>query len=192
MEIYSYIVLCNTITPYGMNCKRTLIFDSFLEKFDDLQDLGAFGVMFCGGHHVFELISSVSLFAAQNPNAYFHEGYRKLKAKIDTLDSPVSKKPDTRIHPVCSAILEVYRIALLAFLETANSPFPKYDTTSMQNLQPLLDLAVQNLPRILPSNYSCILMWPIMSIGSCLIEEKQRLVISHTLIHNQYGMNITA
>lgn len=192
MEVYSYIVLCNSITPFDMNCNRTLIYDSFIQTFDDLQNLGAFGVMFSGGHHLFELISSVSLFSAQDPNVYRHEEYRKLKARIGALEFPVSKEPDTRIRPGCSATLEVCRRALLAFLETAISPFSKYDTTSMQHLQPLLDVAVLNLPQILPSNYSCILMWPIMIIGSCLMDEEQRVIISRMLLHNQYGMKNTA
>lgn len=192
MEVYSYIVLCNSITPFDMNCNRTLIYDSFLQTFDDLQDLGAFGVMFSGGHHLFELISSVSLFAAQDPNLDRHEEYRQLKASIGALESPVPKEPGIHLRPGCSATLEVCRIALLAFLETANSPFSKYDTTRMQHLQPLLDVAVLNLPQILPSNYSCILMWPVMIIGSCLMEEEQRALISHMLLHNQYGMKNTA
>lgn len=193
MELYSYIVLCNSITPFDMNCKRTLIHDSFLQNLDDLQDLGAFGVMFSGGHHIFELISSISLFAAQDPNTSDrHEEYRQLKARISALEPPVPQEPETHSRPGCSATLEVYRIALLAFLETAASPFSKYDAPRMQHLQPLFDVAVLNLPRILPSNYSCILMWPILIIGSCLIEEDQRAVISHMLLHNQYGMRNTA
>lgn len=186
MEVYSYIVLCNSITPFAMNRNRTLIYDSFLQTFDDLQDLGAFGVMFSAGHHLFELISAVSLFAAQDSNPDRHEEYRQLKARISTLESPVPNETE------CSATLEVCRIALLAFLETANSPCSKYDTTRMRHLQPLIDVAVRDLPQILPSTYSCILMWPIMIIGSCLVEEEQRAVISHMLLHNQYGMKNTA
>lgn len=192
MEVYSYIVLCNSITPFDMNCNRTLIYDPFLQTLDDLRDLGAFGVMFSCFYHLFELISSVSLFAVQSPDINRHEEHRRLKARIGALESSVPKEPDIHLHPCCSATLKVYRIALLAFLETANSPFSKYDTTRMQHLQPLLDVAVLNLPQILPSNYSCILMWPIMIIGSCLVEEEQRAVVTHMLLYNQYGMKNTA
>ncbi|KAJ5160465.1 fungal-specific transcription factor domain-containing protein [Penicillium canariense] len=65
MELYAYFVLCNGITPFGMNENRALIYDSFLQSLDDLKDFGAFGVMFGGGHGLFEIISSISLFAAQ-------------------------------------------------------------------------------------------------------------------------------
>ncbi|KAL3439964.1 fungal-specific transcription factor domain-containing protein [Aspergillus insuetus] len=192
MEVYSYIVLCNSITPFNMNCNRTLIYDSFLQTLDDLQGLGAFGVMFSGGHHLFELISSISLFAAQDAGLDRHQEYRQLKARIRALESPVREKHDDILRPGCSASFEVCRIALLVFLETASSPFFKYDTARMPHLQPLLDVAVLSLPQILPSNYSCILMWPIMIIGSCLMEADQRAVISHMLLHNQYGMKNTA
>ncbi|KAI9042924.1 uncharacterized protein KD926_004714 [Aspergillus affinis] len=164
MELYSYIVLCNSITRFDMNCNRTVTYDSFLQTFDDLQDLGAFGVMFSGGHHLFELISSVSLFAAQDPNIDRHEEYRYLKARIDVLEPPLPKEPDTHLRPGCGATLE--------------------------HLQPLLDVAVLNLPRILPSNYSCILMWPIMIIGSLWDEEhsssSRKVIVSipTSLYHN--------
>ncbi|PLB48912.1 hypothetical protein P170DRAFT_358100 [Aspergillus steynii IBT 23096] len=191
IEVYSYVVLCNSITPFNMNRNRTLIYDTFLQNLDDLQDFGAFGVMFSGGHHFFELISSISLFAARDLNTDRNEEYRQLKVRIDALRPPVPEEPETQLHPECNATLEVCRIALLAFLETAASPFSKYDTLRIQHLQPLLDVAVLNLPLILPSNYSCIIMWPVMIIGSCLIEEEQRGVISHMLLHNQYGMKNT-
>ena len=192
MELYSYIVLCNSITPFNMNCNRTLIHDSFLRKLDDLQDLGAFSVMFSGGHHFFKLISSISLLAAQDANTDRHEEYRQLKARIGALESPVPKEPEAQSRLGCSATLEVCRIALLAFLETAYSPFSKSDAPRMQHLQPLFDVAVPILPEILPSSYSCILMWPILIIGSCLVEKEQREVISHMLVHNQYRMRNTA
>lgn len=192
MEVYSYIVLCNSITPFNMNHNRTLIYDPFLQTLDDLRDLGAFGVMFSGCHHMFELISSVSLFVPQNPNTDHDEEYLQLKTRIVVLDSSAPNEPDSRLRPGCSAILEVYRIALLLFLETTNSPFSKYNTTRMQHLQPLLDTAVLKLAQILPSNHSSILMWPTMIVGSCLMEEEQRALISHMLLHNQYGMRNTA
>ena len=36
------------------------------------------------------------------------------------------------------------------------------------------------------------MMWPILIIGSCLVEKEQREVISHMLVHNQYRMRNTA
>lgn len=31
-EVYSYIVLSNSITPFDMDCNKTLVYDSFLHS----------------------------------------------------------------------------------------------------------------------------------------------------------------
>lgn len=64
MELYSYIVSSNAMTPFRMNSNRTLAHDSFLQSLDDLRDFGAFGVNLSGRHSLFELTSLLSLFAA--------------------------------------------------------------------------------------------------------------------------------
>lgn len=189
-EVYSYIVSCNSITPFNMDGNRTLVHDSSLQGFNDLENLGAFGVMFSGGHEIFELISSVSILATKEPTLYRQEEYRQLKARISTLEFP-SKETDAYLRPGCSQTLEVFRVALLAFLETIKSPFSKHDIDRIQQLQPLLDVAVLELPQLLPSKYSCIMMWPIIIIGSCLVKKDQRELVSHMLLHNQYGMKNT-
>ncbi|KAB8262252.1 fungal-specific transcription factor domain-containing protein [Aspergillus pseudonomiae] len=200
-EVYSYIVLSNSITPFNMNCNRTLIYDSFLQSLDDLRDLGAFGVMFSGFHSLFELISSISLFAGEQeaqpstgPSLPLdrYETYNQLKMRIDHLDISTIEHPDTEVLPGHSTALGVFRIALLVFLETAVSPFSKHDSMRVHHLQPLLDRAVHDLPGMLASNYSCLMMWPIMVIGSCLMKNEQRNVITHLLIHNHYLMRNTA
>ncbi|OKP10965.1 hypothetical protein PENSUB_3785 [Penicillium subrubescens] len=200
-ELYSYIVLCNTITPFGMNSNRTLTHDSFLQSLDDLQDFGAFGVMFSGGHGLFELISLISLFAASqeslpsingaaDPERY--EIYEQLKSRIINWNPQPTEYNEYELLPGCRATLEFCRQASLLFLETAMSPFSKYDTARICHLQPLLDVAISYMPQILPSKFSCIVMWPLMIIGSCLVEEDQRMAMKDALLHNQYMMRNTA
>ncbi|OGM40773.1 hypothetical protein ABOM_011131 [Aspergillus bombycis] len=200
-EVYSYIVLSNSITPFNMNGNRTLIYDSFLQSLDDLRGLGAFGVMFSGFHSLFELISCVSLFAGEQdalpstgtsipPGRY--ETYNQLKMRIGHPDLSALEHPDTEVLPGHSTALRMFRIALLVFLETAVVPFSKHDSVRVHHVQSLLDGAVHDLPGMIASNYSCLLMWPMMVIGSCLMKEEQRNVITHLLIHNHYLMKNTA
>jgi hypothetical protein len=203
MELYSYIVLCNTITPFGMNCNRTLVHDSFLQSLDDLRDLGAFGVMFGGGHSLFELISLISLFAAHKESFPLMGGdtdseryviYEQLKGRIINWNPPAMDSSGTD-HDVMSgrkATLELCRQALLIFLETAISPLSKYDSARIHHLQPLLHVAMSYLPHVVPSKFSTITMWPLMIIGSCLVEEDQRRAMKNILTHNHYMMRNTA
>jgi hypothetical protein len=205
MELYSYIVLCNTITPFGMNSKRTVIHDSFLQSLDDLRDFGAFGVMFGGGHRLFEMISSISLFAAQkgslpsmgdDTDPEPHGTYKRLKSRIINWNHPAIDSSgydyDHDLLPGRKEALELCRQALLIFLETALSPLSTYDFARIFHLQPLLDVAMSYLPQLVPSKFSCITMWPLMIIGSCLVEEDQRRTLKDILSHNHYMMRNTA
>ncbi|KAL5358952.1 fungal-specific transcription factor domain-containing protein [Aspergillus floccosus] len=103
MEIYSYIVLCNTITPFGMNHNRTLVHDPFVQSVDELRDFGAFGSMFGGGHGLFELISPISLLAARqespspvgdDASLERYEIYKNLKSRIQNWDLATSDYHD--------------------------------------------------------------------------------------------------
>ncbi|KAF7162450.1 hypothetical protein CNMCM5623_007741 [Aspergillus felis] len=169
MELYSYVVLCNSITPFGMNCKRTLVHDTFLQSLDNLRDFGAFGR---------------------------YEIYERFKSRIIDWNPPAMDSPENGSdHDLLSgrkAALEFCRLALMIFLETALSPFSKYDPTRIYQLRPLLDVAMSYLPLVSPTKFSCIVMWPLMIIGSCLVEEDQRRAMKHILIHNQYMMRNTA
>lgn len=180
-----------------MSSNRTLIYDPFLRSLDDLRDLGAFGVMFSGVHSLFELISSVSLFAGQQATRPLmgnslppdqHETYNRLRVCIGYL-GPLAIEPEG--CQAYDAAREMFRIALLVFLETSIPPFSKNDSVRVHRLQPFLDRALHHLPQILLSNYSCISMWPIMVIGSCLVREEQRETVASTLNNNHYLMRNT-
>jgi hypothetical protein len=64
---YRYSTTSNlpAITPFGMNYNRTIIHDPFLQSLDELHDYGVFSVMFGGGHSLFEMISLISRFTAE-------------------------------------------------------------------------------------------------------------------------------
>jgi hypothetical protein len=183
-----------------MNYNQTLVHDSFLQSLNELRDYGAFGVMFGGGHSIFEMISSISRFAAeQEPRSSMghttvperHEIYKRLKTHAINWNLPASDASNAGISDR-KATLEVCRQASLIFLETAVSPLSKYDYARIYHLQPLVDVAMSYLPRILPSKYSCITMWSAMIVGSCLMEEEQRTFMKNVLIHNHYMMRQTA
>ncbi|KAJ5698461.1 fungal-specific transcription factor domain-containing protein [Penicillium macrosclerotiorum] len=197
MEVYSYLVLCNSVTPFGMNQNRTLVHDSFLQSIDDLKHFGAFGVMFGGGHGLFELLSLVSLFAAQQdslpppselPNSERFSIYKRLKNSVVNWNPPVVESANSDWLSQRRAALEVCRHALLIFLETALSFFTKGDMERIGHIQTLIDVAISYLPQIFPSNYSCILMWPLMIIGSCMVNEEQKELLKSILTHNHYMM----
>lgn len=190
-----------------MNCKRTVIHDSFLQSLDDLRDFGAFGVMFGGGHGLFEMVSSISLFAARkepflsmgdDADTEPHGTYERLKSRVINWNNPAidphGHEYDHNLPTGRKAALELCRLALLIFLDAAHSPFSKSDSARMYHLQHSLDMAMSYVPHLLPSTskFSCIVLWPLMIIGSCLVEDGQRRTLKEILSHNHYMMINTA
>ncbi|OQE40268.1 hypothetical protein PENCOP_c006G00201 [Penicillium coprophilum] len=200
-EVYSYIVLSNSITPSDMDCNRTVVHDPFLRSLDDLREFGAFGVMFNGVHKLFELIPHLSRLArnqgsqlsmGDNLDQNIYGTYHQPMIRIDYLGTLAREQPETKMLSAHSTFLDFFRIALLAFLETTIPPISRNDSMRLHHLQPYLDLALSHLPRVVLSTYSCISMWPIMVIGSCLVKDEQRELITNILSNNHYLMRNTA
>jgi hypothetical protein len=197
MEFYAYFVLCNSITPFGMNERRNLIHDPFLQSLDDLKDFGAFGVMFGGGHGLFGLISSISLFTAQQELMHSWESlpdpkrlatYNNLKQTTLNWNPSDADCADAHWPAALKATLEVCRNALLIFLETGLSPLSRRYAERLERIQGHIDIAMIHLPEVIESTYACILMWPLLMIGSCMVKEEQRLWLQDVLKHNRYMM----
>ncbi|PGG99042.1 hypothetical protein GX51_06458 [Blastomyces parvus] len=199
MEVYGYIVVSNIITPYGMNQARTLILDPFLQSFDDLRSFGAFGSMLCGSHNLFEMITEISVFSAQqgpprpsveaNPDRL--NTYNDLKNRIVNWDPPSGGSPDSILVSQHRAALEVYRHALLIFLETAISPFSIHDTARILTIQMHIDVGLSYHHHSFGTTYSTLLLWPLMIIGSCMVKEDQQREMAHRLMHNHFKMKNT-
>ncbi|KLJ10836.1 hypothetical protein EMPG_09850 [Blastomyces silverae] len=199
MEVYGYIVVSNIITPYGMNQARTLIVDPFLQSFDDLRSFGAFGSMLCGSHNLFEMISEISVFSAQqgppSPSVEINPDrlniYSDLKNRIVNWDPPSGDSPGPIFVSQRRAALEVYRHALLIFLETAISPFSIHDTARILTIQMHIDVGLSYHNHSFRTTYSTLLLWPLMIIGSCMVKEDQQRVMANRLAHNHFKMKNT-
>ncbi|OJD11808.1 hypothetical protein AJ78_07490 [Emergomyces pasteurianus Ep9510] len=199
MELYGYIVLSNIITPYGMNEARTLVVDPFLQSFEDLRSFGAFGSMLCGSHNLFEMISEISIFSAQqgppSPSVETDPDrlniYNDLKNRIVNWDPPASDSPNSNFLAQRRAALEVYRHALLIFLETAISPLSIHDKTRILTIQMHIDVGLSHHHHSFQTTYSTILLWPLIIIGSCMVKKDQQRVMAHGLAHNHFKMKNT-
>src|ERR1700744_4077670 len=63
LEVYFYLVLVNSITPYGRDEARVLPMDSSFPSLDFLKEYETFGVFFSCGQGLFEMIPQVALLA---------------------------------------------------------------------------------------------------------------------------------
>lgn len=200
LELYSYMVLANIITPYGMVQDRILVYDPSLLSLEGLTESWPFGTMFGGSHGLFEMISQVSLFSVhqksieesgEQPSTERLRTYNNIKAYIVNWIAPVVDSSDADWLLQRKAAFEVCRFALLIFLETALSPISVHDDGMICKVQVLVDVALSHLQLIPTSDYDCIMMWPLIIIGSCLVKEDQRIRHSYLLSHNRYQMRNT-
>ena len=162
-----------------MNKRQNLIHDPFLQSLNGLEDFGALGVIFSGNHGLCGLMSSISVFAAQQELVHSWElmpdpkrlaTYNKLKETTLNWNPSNAECAEAEWPSLRRATHEVYRNTLLMFLEIALSPLTKRNTESFARIRCYVDLTIVDLPLILPSIYSCILMWPLIMIGSCAVK----------------------
>ncbi|KAL2823012.1 fungal-specific transcription factor domain-containing protein [Aspergillus granulosus] len=152
LEIYSYIVLANSITPYGMIQSRTIACDPFLLSLDgELGEFEGFGTMFGGSYELFKMLMHVSVYAAQEANGELdhtnfdlerQKKYALLKSRVLQWAPPAlpSQTPDFLAQR--AAVLEVFRYSVLIYLETMPRLVRRDDETQMRKIQTLTDIAI--------------------------------------------------
>lgn len=197
IEIYAYIVFSNSITPFGMNQTRTMIYDPFLQSLDDLRQYGAFGSLLNGLHFLFQIIPQISLFAAgqktSNNSSYDLDRlttYNDLKRLIiNRSQSFVIPQHDDASSQ--RTTLEIYSYALLIFLETALSPITVHGVARKRDLQLYIDAAITHMHELSASYHASILLWPLLIVGSCTGATGQRSYLKNMLDHNHFHMKNT-
>ncbi|KAL4882486.1 fungal-specific transcription factor domain-containing protein [Aspergillus karnatakaensis] len=197
LELYSYIVLTNSITPYGMLPSRTLPIDPFLLKLGQLSEFETFGVMFGGSHGIFELLLHVSVHVAQTPDESASdavsgaEKYETLKTRVIQWTPAPITSTDTDFLAQRTAVMEFLRQVVLLYVETVPSVLRTDDEHRMQRIQELVDMARLYLQRENTSPYQCIALWALIVLGSFVIREEEREDISNRLLRNKFKMRNT-
>ncbi|KAH8891983.1 hypothetical protein GQ53DRAFT_141366 [Thozetella sp. PMI_491] len=187
LELYSFLVLKNTFTPYGLIESRTIPYDPMVRSLGSLACYPTFGVRFFGLHGLFELIAPVSELAArrledETPGAKSSEleaTYGILEAKIMSWRRPADAPLDSLGSTVLHTLGETYRYALLVFLETAMAGSVVRDPDTRAKIQEFLDVLASYLLGYDREHgtYEANLGWPIMIGGSCLEDPDLRTIL---------------
>ncbi|OQV06318.1 Fungal Zn2-Cys6 binuclear cluster domain-containing protein [Cladophialophora immunda] len=182
LEVYFYLVLVNSITPYGRDKARVLPFDSFCSSLDFLKEYETFGVFFSCGQGLFEMISQVSILATkrlteEESGVNSPETRREYELLIDTITEwqspPVAPEmAEWQAEHVWTG--EIYRQALLMFIETSMCGSVVNNPKVIVAIQRHIDTAFPLFVPVAKSPFITILLWPIMIVGSCLISHDQR------------------
>ncbi|EXJ68393.1 uncharacterized protein A1O5_08185 [Cladophialophora psammophila CBS 110553] len=182
LEVYLYLVLVNSITPYGRDKARALPFDSFFSSLDFLKEYETFGVFFSCGQGLFEMISQVSLLAMKRLteeesglcSAETQSDYERLVDTISQWRSPPVAPEMMEWQAEHVWIGEVYQQALLIFIKTSMCGSIVSNPKVIVAIQGHIDTAFPLFVPVSMSPFITILLWPIMIVGSCLICEHQR------------------
>ncbi|KAL4995597.1 fungal-specific transcription factor domain-containing protein [Aspergillus recurvatus] len=197
LELYSYIVLSNSITPYGMIQSRTIPVDPFLLSLgSELCEFEAFGTMFGGTHELFEVLMHISVHADQGseppgPSSDTQSKYAMLRARVLQWTPPTIPSTDPDFLTQRAAVLGVIKTAVLIYLETMPRLVRRDDESAVAKIQDLVNVAVAYLKQETCSPYQCIALWALMVIGSCSTQDEDREIVSNRLLNNQYKMRNT-
>lgn len=193
LEVYSYLVLANSITPYGRDESRTIPFDSFCTSLEFLREYETFGVFVGCGQGLFEIIPQISIFAMNrlaeedagscDLSADSQSTYKALETALTEWQSPPvgAEMAQWEAQHVCAG--EMYRQALLIFLRASMCGSVVSNPKVMVKIQKHIDVVFPLLLPLTESPFMTIMLWPTMIIGSCLICEHQRRETLNRLTH---------
>jgi hypothetical protein len=182
LEMYFYLVLVNSITPYDSDEARALPLDAFFTPLDFLKEYQTYGVVLSCGQGLFELIPQVSILARKRLieeasglcSSESRSTYECLIDSITQWQPPPVISEMTEWQEECAWVGEIYRQALFIFLKGSSCGSVVNNPKTIIAIQRHIDTA---FPLFLPVSRTpliTILLWPIMMIGSFLICESQR------------------
>ncbi|EXJ86203.1 hypothetical protein A1O1_06573 [Capronia coronata CBS 617.96] len=182
LEVYAYLMSVAYITPYGTPGSSTVPMDDFVTSLRTLQDYDCFGTFFGCGFTLFEKIPMIAelyrlCLADRAKGRVTNESLGKcneLLASIKEWKSPPPPADMAQFRAEHEITGEIYRHALLIYLELAIYGSPVVNPKIVYQIQQHVDKILSIQPDLNSSPYRCVLMWPAMMVGSCLIKEDQR------------------
>lgn len=201
VEIYSYSVLVNTITPLDAIEDRKLPLDSFLGNLGDMgHQFDSFGAVFGGSHELFALLPSIAQLSSRrltelssSPSGESWKMYHYLDDRIKNWTPPAMElpHPDPGWLAEANSFFNVYRHSVSIYLETAMQPLGQQsdvDIATMDTIQGHLDLIMLHASNIINSPFETLLLWPAVIAGSCMTREEQRVIIRSRLHESRFRM----
>jgi hypothetical protein len=203
LEIYTYLVLANSIIPYGIMDSRHVAYDDVIDNFvSRLCTYDTFGLMFAGCHELFELIPAISRFAAQRLKeeeqaptaASLSDGdafYTSTNARIRDWQQSPPRATNADCVPKRLAIGEIYRHALFIYLETAMLGTARLPASAEvhaklhEHLAHMKDAVESH--NLVTSTFATIMLWPMVIAGSVLVLANERELLVQGLRMAEYA-----
>lgn len=200
LEVYSFLVVSNSITPYGCcDVARSIPYDSFLDSLHFLKEYNTFGILVGCAPGLFELITPITRLAmdrlreeeedfeatmahrCRQPDR--QSMYNEIIAILEQWQSPAVAPEMAEWKLEHEWIGEIYRQALLIFARAAMCGSVVDNPKIIAAIQHHIDVVMPLLLPVADSPFGTLLLWPVMVIGSCLLVEGQRQFFLNRLYH---------
>jgi hypothetical protein len=201
MELYTYLVYCNTFAPHGLCSDRTLPLDAFITSNEAFQAFPTFGVVFAGSHKLYQLIPAVSLLASQRlsdeeigisePSIELLTIHDDIHHQLTTWKmSPASRGHETTnnadlLNHIASALRHALHIYLLTAISGSLVLSPDTRASISWHINQLF-LSTSTL--VEARRYIATIIWPVMIAGSCLTNPVGRQSLLTSLEDGFYQM----
>ncbi|KAE8140069.1 fungal-specific transcription factor domain-containing protein [Aspergillus pseudotamarii] len=195
LGVYRYLVLINSITPFGAIRSRALPDDTFLDDFvSTMTRFDTNEAIFGGSHGLFRVLPSIAALAArrlteQDPSPESSEMYQALHVRIAEWKSPEPIFLDQKWRSQREAALALCREAALLYMETAMFPNAPSDTLLRTRIQDHVDTIMLRAEQAAGSPCESILLCPLIIAGSCMVRTDQRQCLQASLRSTRFHMD---
>lgn len=201
VELYTYLVITNTITPYGTSVDRSLPLDSYIMSPDELSSFPTFGAMFAGSHELYQLIPEVSLLASHrlteeaagaiNPTPSLQHTYDNIHNRVTSWEMPPPPVRPGELgedFKLKHSAAEVFRQGLYIFLATALAGTIVSDPQLLSTIDEHLVKLFGHAEQVIDSQYTVSLLWPIVVAGSCMVKPEYQHALVHEIQRGEWKM----
>lgn len=185
IEVYNYLICCNTLTPTGLATKRQLPSDTIR---DGYFESSTFGIMFAGSHELYRLIPLVSQLAAlrlsEEPTTLEASSglllmYEGILAQVNSWNLPDLVRPNEspQDHELRRHAADTLRHGLHIYLEAAIAG-SWVDKQSRDRMESHMRQMFTHTRVLMASRqYVASMLWPVMIAGSCITKQPAQEVL---------------
>lgn len=196
MEVYLYMISCNTFTPYKSSpIDRSIPLDSFLTSGGLLASFPTFGVVLAGCHELHQLIPKISILFARKLEEESGEGpiqpseslcamHKAIVGRLNAWHMPILPPEkdivgdrDLRQH-AASALLHALHI-FLAGAFAGSAPLEAGVRAEMERHMRSTFAATMALGAA--RRYIATIIWPLVMAGSCILTDSGQTALLRSM-----------
>lgn len=199
VEIYTYLMLTNTITPYGIANKHNHHSDPFVMPLEDMGKFPTFGALFGGSHELFCLVPEVSQLATRRLaeettasslfTAALKRRHNDIHSRITSWEMP-PPRPGEAIEDweYRRDAAETLRQGLYIYLATAHAGSIVSDPVVLGVINGHMRQLFSYGPRLMASQFAASIFWPVIIGASCMVHPKEHEPLLQAMRGSRWSM----